>query len=147
MAYVRGGSTPSRPAGTAGGAGAGSMQDRDTPSPLSGIWSPAARQAAVDAADAADEDGGLDWDRVGIFGAGIALGAILGVGITLFTAPVSGPDARRAVRRRARHALWTGKDAWEDLRDELAAATMRKKKELRRRRRRVREAWSDGTLD
>jgi hypothetical protein len=144
MAYVRGGSTTSRPAGTAGGAGTGGTQDRGTSSPLGGIWSPAQRQAA---AAVVDDDGGVDWDRVGIFGAGIALGALLGVGITLFTAPVSGPDARLAVRRRARHALWSGKDAWEDLRDELAAATMRKKKELRRRRRRVREVWSDGTLD
>lgn len=93
------------------------------------------------------DDGEFDWERVGIFGAGIALGALLGVGVTLFTAPVSGQDARQAVRRRARRAVWSGRDAWEDLRDELAAATLRKKKDLRRRKRRVRAAWSDDTLD
>lgn len=89
------------------------------------------------------EDEGFDWERVAVFGAGIALGAVLGASVTMFTAPLSGPAARRAVRRGARRALWRGQDAWEDLRDELAAATLRRKKQLRRGRRRVRSDWQD----
>lgn len=134
MAYVRGGQqaghTPQRPAGAKDPAPVGTIGRRPPP-----------------VQDLPPEDDGTDWERVGVFGAGIVLGALVGVAVTLFTAPVSGRDARLAVRRRARRVAWSGTDAWEDLRDELAAATLRKKKDLRRRRRRVREAWSDGTLD
>lgn len=141
MAYVRGGQQSSRAAGTAEGAGAARGADLGGRS-AGATWRPIPPLPA----DMPD-DGEFDWERVGIFGAGIALGALLGVGVTLFTAPVSGQDARQAVRRRARRAVWSGRDAWEDLRDELAAATLRKKKDLRRRKRRVRAAWSDDTLD
>ena len=147
MAYVRGGSQATRSDATAGAATAAGTSARPqgggaagARSPLGGIWSPPPRPVTGEADDAA-----FDWDRVGIFGAGIAIGALLGAAITLFTAPVSGPDARRLVRRRARRAVWSGRDAWEDLRDELAIATRRKKKELRRRKRGVRAAWSDDT--
>jgi hypothetical protein len=84
---------------------------------------------------------GIDWERIAIFGAGIAIGALLGAGVSAFTIPVSGPEARRAVRRGARRMMWRSQDAWEDLRDELAAATLRRQKQLRRGRRRVRERW------
>lgn len=92
-------------------------------------------------AEADDQDDGFDWERLAIFGAGVALGALLGAGVSVFTLPVSGPEARRAVRRGARRAMWRSQDAWEDLRDELAAATLRRKKQLRRGRRRARERW------
>lgn len=145
MAYVRGGHQASQTAGAAGGTGTTRLAgDPPNRSPLGAFGELPPRRAE---APSDDEDGGFDWDRFGVFGAGIALGALLGVAVTLFTAPVSGADARRAVRKRARHAVWTGRDAWEDLRDELSTATARKKKELRRRRRRVREVWDDGTLD
>ena len=85
----------------------------------------------------------FDWERVAVLGVGIAVGALLGAGVSFFTAPMSGPAARRAVRRTARRALWRGQDAWEDLRDELSAATLRRKKDLRRRRRRARETWHE----
>lgn len=141
MAYVRGGHQASRTSGGAGNAGTSRLPgDPPDRTPLGAIGQVPPRGSAV-------ADDGFDWDRLGVFGAGIALGAVVGVAITLFTAPVSGADARRAVRKRARHAVWSGRDAWEDLRDELSTATARKKKELRRRRRRVREVWNDGTLD
>ncbi|MBA3889676.1 MAG: hypothetical protein H0X64_04025 [Gemmatimonadaceae bacterium] len=144
MAYVRGGQQASGTAGTAGiTGGAGTTRRPGDPldrSPLGAIGQ-VPPGSLLD-----DDDEDFDWDRVGVFGAGIVLGALVGVAVTLFTAPLSGADARLAVRKRARHAVWTGRDAWEDLRDELATATARKKKQLRRRRRRVREVWDDGTL-
>jgi hypothetical protein len=147
MAYVRGGHQASRTAGSAGSAGSTRLPG-DLPRPPLGAFGEMppgnVRPMGSTASAGQDDDDGFDWDRLGIFGAGIALGAVVGVAITLFTAPVSGADARRAVRKRARHAVWTGRDAWEDLRDELSTATARKKKELRRRRRRVRETWVDG---
>lgn len=136
MAYVRGGQQTGRTqegqraAGSAGPTPVGTIGRRPPP-----------------VQDLPIEEGEFDWERVGVFGAGLALGALLGVGITFFTAPMSGPDARHAVRRRARRLAWRGTDAWEDLRDELTAATLRKKKELRRRKRRFRDAWTHGEMD
>lgn len=85
--------------------------------------------------EVAAEDSEFDWERVAVFAAGIALGAMLGAGAALLTAPLSGAETRRMLRRGARKAAWRGRDAWEDLRDELAWATARKKKQLRRMRR------------
>ena len=127
MAHVGGGY-----AGTAGEIGA-SRTSRTAAGSIG------ARARSLSQAEQAD--GEFDWERLAVFGAGIAIGAMLGAGVTMFTAPVSGPDARRAVRRGARRALWRGQDAWEDLRDELAAATLRRKKQLRRGRRRLRNDW------
>lgn len=100
---------------------------------------------AASASRQADSEEGLDWERLAVFGVGIAVGALLGVGVTLFTAPVSGRAARRAVRRGARHALWRGQDAWEDLRDELTTAALSRRKALRRRKRRAKEAIAEAS--
>ena len=77
-------------------------------------------------------DDPMDWARLGVFGLGIALGALLGGGAALLLAPQSGEDVRADIGRRARDLREDAGDAWEDLRDELEWATRRGRKNVRR---------------
>ena len=74
----------------------------------------------------------IDWGRLGMFGLGIALGAILGSGTALLFAPQSGEEARAGIGRRARSMREDAHDAWEDLRDELEWAGRRGRRRLSR---------------
>lgn len=56
-----------------------------------------------------------DWNNIGLFTAGIALGAILGASAALLWAPASGEETRERIGRRVR-----GKPEEEDVWDELA---------------------------
>ena len=74
-----------------------------------------------------EEAGGhheTDWQQVAIFGAGLALGLALGAGAALLTAPQSGEETRAALRGRVKRMGRTtrrrSRDAWDELRDELA---------------------------
>src|SRR3954466_4248258 len=62
-----------------------------------------------------------DWDNIGLFTAGIALGAILGASIALLFAPASGEDTRALIGRRVRRAR-RDDDVWDELAAELARA-------------------------
>ena len=68
-----------------------------------------------------------DWQQMAIFGAGLALGILLGAGVALLTAPQSGEEARAVIRRGARRTTRTlgrrSRSAWLDLRDELQLAS------------------------
>jgi hypothetical protein len=90
---------------------------------------------------AGDED--LDWERVAVFGTGIALGAVLGAGVALLFAPASGEDARAAIVRRGSRLAKGGRDAWDELRDELEWAARRGKRRVGRRVQRARWAAED----
>lgn len=62
-----------------------------------------------------------DWNNIGLFASGIALGAVLGATAALLVAPASGRDTRRRISRR----LGRGDgetSVWEELADELARA-------------------------
>jgi hypothetical protein len=56
-----------------------------------------------------------DWNNIGLFTAGIALGAILGASVALLWAPASGDETRERIGRRVR-----GERDQEDIWDELA---------------------------
>src|SRR6516162_2363569 len=71
-----------------------------------------------------------------VFAAGVALGIAVGAGVALLFAPQSGEDTRRSLVRRGRKLTNRGRDAWDDLREELRAA--------RRRRRHRKESASEG---
>jgi gas vesicle protein len=62
-----------------------------------------------------------------VFGTGLALGIALGAGVALLTAPASGVETRYALAKRARRArkvtAQRGRDAWEELRQEIRGAT------------------------
>jgi gas vesicle protein len=78
-----------------------------------------------------------DWQQIAIFGAGLALGLVLGAGSALLTAPQSGEETRAVlkgrVRRLKRSATRTSRDAWSELGDELrgAAHTLRRRRAKR----------------
>ena len=65
-----------------------------------------------------------DWDHIGLFATGIALGAVLGATVALLVAPASGRELRSRVARRLGRG---GEDdsVWEELADELARAKRR----------------------
>lgn len=96
---------------------------RKTPSP------PAARASET------------DWERVALFGVGVALGIAVGAGAALLTAPAAGAETRAVLRGRARRLKRStarrGRDAWQELQDELhnARLALRRRKLQRARRR------------
>ena len=74
----------------------------------------------------------MDWARLGVFGLGLALGALLGGGAALLLAPVSGEEVRADLGRRARGMRADARDAWDDLRDELEWAARRGRRRMSR---------------
>jgi hypothetical protein len=74
-------------------------------------------------------------DRVMVFAAGVAFGLAIGAGAALLLAPQAGTDTRRAIARKGRRLSRRGRDAWDDLREELSRAARRGRQAFRRRRR------------
>src|SRR5881394_4220684 len=62
-----------------------------------------------------------DWNNIGLFTAGIAVGAILGAAVALLFAPASGGETRHRIARRVRHP-GGDEDVWEELAEELERA-------------------------
>jgi gas vesicle protein len=69
-----------------------------------------------------------------IFAAGMAVGIAVGAAGALLLAPQSGADTRRAIARRGRRLGSRGRDAWEDLGDELRRFARRRRRAWQRRR-------------
>ena len=69
-----------------------------------------------------------------IFAAGVAVGAMVGMAGALLFAPQPGVDTRRALVRRGRRLGLRGRDAWEDLGDELRRFARRRRRAWQRRR-------------
>ena len=109
--------------------------------PLSDDPRAARRAAALDAAN------GDDRSRVAAFGAGVAVGALLGAGLALLFAPQSGEETRTLIRTGARRLPARARDSWEDLGDELRMALRRRSKTLGRKVRRARWAVADRLED
>ena len=63
-----------------------------------------------------------DWNNIGLFTAGIAVGAILGATVALLMAPASGDETRQSIGRRVRK-LRGDDDVWDELAEELERAT------------------------
>jgi gas vesicle protein len=95
--------------------------------------------ASTYASPPSESRGETDWQEVALFGAGLALGVILGAGGALLTAPRTGAETRAALGARAarlrRSGVRQGQNAWDDLRDELRQA----KRKLKNRKRRKQE--------
>jgi len=62
-----------------------------------------------------------DWNNIGLFTAGIAVGAILGATVALLLAPASGDETRHSISRGVRK-LRGGDDVWDELAEELERA-------------------------
>src|SRR3954471_9574016 len=63
-----------------------------------------------------------DWNNIGLFTAGIAVGAILGAAVALLFAPASGEVTRGSLRRRVRRERDDYDDIWGELAAELERA-------------------------
>ena len=116
-----GGSAEGAPARTAGRGGAGDSARGEAAVPTAARpkGSPYREQSS--------------WGHVAFFAAGLAVGALLGAGSALLTAPQTGIETRLALKRRARTARVRAEDRWDDLGRELRAATRRGRRNLRRR--------------
>jgi hypothetical protein len=69
-----------------------------------------------------------DWNNIGLFTAGIAVGAILGATVALLLAPASGEETRGSISRRVRH-LRGDDDLWDELAQELELAAAEREEE------------------
>ena len=73
-----------------------------------------------------------EWDNLGIFGAGLAVGLTLGAGLALLLAPRSGEETRELLGDRSR---WIGgrvTGGFDDIRDGVERATRRSRRKLHR---------------
>ena len=124
---------------TRGRRGAGSGARTDGPRRPASATDPGGRPGPA----TPEDDGEIDWERVAVFSTGIALGAALGAGVALLLAPYSGEETRAAILRRGARLAHQGRDAWDDLRDELQWAARRGKRRVGRRVQRARWAAED----
>lgn len=76
--------------------------------------------------------GEVDWGRLGAFGLGIALGALIGAGSALLYAPQSGRVTRARLGRQARHLTVSAGDAWDGLGLGLRGVTRRGRRRVTR---------------
>ncbi len=71
--------------------------------------------------------------RLVSFISGLILGAALGAGVALLTAPEQGTRTRRKIRRAASHIREGASDRWDDLADDLKRRVDDTVKSARRR--------------
>lgn len=109
-----------------GAGGSAEERDRYAREAASG---PARRVAASRGESSASD---LDWGRVGAFGAGLAIGVLLGASSALLYAPQSGRATRAVIRKRALGFTSTAEDAWDDLGRELRGAARRSRRGVTR---------------
>ena len=72
---------------------------------------------------------------VGLFTAGLLLGAVIGAGVVYLTAPASGQISRRGAKRRFRDLWDEARGHIDDWRDEARRSLARQRRRIRRRRR------------
>jgi hypothetical protein len=70
-----------------------------------------------------------DWNNIGLFTAGVAVGAVLGAMVALLLAPASGDETRHSIARRVRH-LRGSDDTWDELAEELELAASEREEEV-----------------
>jgi hypothetical protein len=80
-----------------------------------------------------------DWNAIGLFAAGIAIGAILGASAALLWAPGTGDETRERIGRRLRH-LRGDDDVWDELAAELERAAAERGEEQKEERENLKEA-------
>jgi gas vesicle protein len=70
----------------------------------------------------------------GALATGLTIGLLVGAGMALLFAPQRGSETRRDLGRGLRRVRTRGRDAWDDLRDELWHARRRLVRARRRKR-------------
>jgi hypothetical protein len=69
-----------------------------------------------------------DWNNIGLFTAGVAVGAILGATVALLLAPASGDETRHSIARRVRN-IRGDDNVWDELAEELERAATEREEE------------------
>jgi len=82
----------------------------------------------------------VDWRFVGLVGASVAVGAVLGATIALLAAPQSGEHTRLVLARELRRRRPWKKGPWDRLGEELREAAHRRNQRMQRRDRMDRRA-------
>jgi hypothetical protein len=72
------------------------------------------REAALEAAESGER---TDWAQVGVFSAGMAVGALIGAGVALLLAPATGFETRARLSHQARRRGARAADRFDDLSD------------------------------
>lgn len=85
----------------------------------------------------------MQWRHAAIFGAGVALGALLGAGAALLYAPQTGEEAREMLSERAQKLGGRIGDRIDDARGDLGWYMRRGRRKLRRGAERGRWAGED----
>lgn len=85
----------------------------------------------------------MEWRHAAIFGAGIALGAMIGAGAALLFAPQSGDETRELISERARQFGGRIGDRIDDARGDLGWYLRRGRRKMRRGAERGRWAGQD----
>jgi gas vesicle protein len=85
----------------------------------------------------------MDWGKVGVFGAGLAIGLTFGAGMALLLAPFSGAETRELIGYRARALGARASDRLDDLRGEMQWLRARGRRKMRRGMTRGRWAAQD----
>src|SRR5437868_13761651 len=70
-----------------------------------------------------------DWNNIGLFTAGIAVGAILGAAVALLFAPATGGETRHRIARRVKN-IRGEEDIWDELAEELERAAEEAEEEV-----------------
>lgn len=115
---------------------------------------PRARQSDLDASDALDSnappkprgksfDESMQWKHAAIFGAGIALGAMIGSAAALLFAPQTGEETREMLSERAHQFGGRIGDRIDDAKGDLGWYMRRGRRKMRRGAQRGRWAGED----
>src|SRR5690606_1347141 len=67
----------------------------------------------------------MEWDNIGIFGAGLAAGLAVGAALALLLAPRSGEETRELLGERSRWVTDNSSDRFGNVRENLERATRR----------------------
>jgi hypothetical protein len=91
-----------------------------------------AAERREEALEAAELGPGTDWGQVGVFGAGIAIGALIGAGAALLLAPATGFETRTRLASTARRRGARVADQFDDLTDDVRRGARRGKQKVSR---------------
>ncbi|MDB4910438.1 MAG: hypothetical protein JWO39_1261 [Gemmatimonadetes bacterium] len=115
---------------------------------------PRSRQSDLDASDTLDSmttprprgrsySNDMPWRQAALFGAGVALGALIGAGAALLYAPQSGEETREMLSERAHELRGRMGERFDDARGDLGWYMRRGRRKMRRGAERGRWAGQD----